>query len=72
MTEKCKVRKFFFSNILACNINKKNSLTRLFQSFDLDFEWTLSSFQAGILWTPLADTSSLEAAIRNYGKILKN
>ena len=47
-----------------------NSSTGLFQSFDLDFEWLLSSF--GIQWTPLTDTSSSEAAIRNYGKILRN
>ena len=46
------------------------SFTGLFQSFDQDFEWLLSSF--GIQWTPLTDTSSSEAAIRNYGKILKN
>ena len=47
-----------------------NSLTRLFQIFDLDFEWLLSD--VGIQWTPLTDTSISEAAIRNYGKILKN
>ena len=46
-----------------------NSFTGLFQSFDLDFEWLLSSF--GIQWTPLTDTYSSEAAIRNDGKILK-
>ena len=46
------------------------SFTGLFQSFDPDFERLLSSF--GIQWTPLTDISSLEAAIRNYGKILKN
>ena len=47
-----------------------NSFTGLFQSFDLDFEWLLSS--CGIQCTPLTDTSSSKAAIRNYGKILKN
>ena len=47
-----------------------NPFTGLFQSFDLDFEWLLSSF--GIQWTPLTDTSSSQTAIRNYGKILKN
>ena len=46
------------------------SFTGLFQSFDLDFEWLLSSF--GIQWTPLTDTYSSEVAIRNDGKILKN
>ena len=47
-----------------------NSFTGLFQSFELDFQWLVSSF--GIQWTPLTDTSSSEAATRNYGKILKN
>ena len=47
-----------------------NSSTGLFQSFDLDFEWLLSSF--AIQWTPSTDTSSSEAAIRDYGKTLKN
>ena len=32
----------------------------------------LSSQSFGIRWTPFTDTSRSEAAIRNYGKILKN
>ena len=47
-----------------------NPFTGLFQSFLLDFEWLLPSF--GIPWTPWADAFSLEAAIRNYGKIMEN
>ena len=54
--------------LLSCNFIRKWTLSQeLFQSVYLDFEWLLSSF--GIPWIPLKDSSSLEAAIRNYGKI---
>ena len=43
-----------------------NSFTGLFQSFDLDFEWLLSSF--GKEWTPLTDTSSSEEALEIMAK----
>ena len=48
-----------------------NPFKGLLQSFYLDFEWLLSSFDITDT-TPLADTSSSEAAIRKYGKILND
>ena len=53
---KCKMKKFIFSEV--------------FQRFCLDFKWLHSSF--GIQWPPFTDTSHSEAAIWNFGKILKN
>ena len=38
-----------------------NSFTGLFQSFDLDFEWLLSSF--GKQWITLTDASSSKEAL---------
>ena len=64
------------SSSLVCNFWpatlywKTNPFTGLVQSFYLDYEKLLSSF--GIHWTLFTDTSGLETAIRNYGKILKN
>ena len=46
-----------------------NPFTGLFQSFDLDFEWLLSSF--GKQWTPLTDTSSSEEALEIMTKSWK-
>ena len=63
MTEKCKIKKFIFSEVSCFQ-------PKLFQMFWLDFKWLHSSF--GIQWTPLTDTSHSKAAIRNLGKILKN
>ena len=63
MTEKCKIKKFIFSEVSCFQ-------PKLFQMFCLDFKWLHSSF--GIQWTPLTDTSHSKAAIRNLGKILKN
>ena len=47
-----------------------NPFTGLFQRFYLDSKWQFSRLD--IQWTPFTDTSHSEAAIRNYGKILKN
>ena len=58
------------SVVVKFHASSLNPFTGLIQSFYLDFEWLLSSF--GIPWSPLTDTFSLEASIRNYGKKLKN
>ena len=52
--------------IVACNFIKELKIQRFYP----DFEWLLLSF--GTQGTPFTDTSRSEAAVWNYGKILKN
>ena len=63
MIEKCKMRKFIYSEV-SC------FLPELFQRFSIDFKWLHLSFH--IQWTPFTNTCRSEAAIKNLGKILKN